>query len=189
MNFYQFINILWSRKWIALSALMMTVITTLVVSLALPKQYVATTSIVVEQQSVDPVTGQNLPIGLMPAYMAMQVDVITSHNVARKVVEKLKLGDNPKMQKDFAKTKSNGDIRDWAAELLLKKLEIRPSRESGLIQVDFTDIDPQFAATAANTFTDAYIQTSIELHAQPAKLSADWFDSQMASLRERLEHA
>ena len=189
MNFYQFINILWSRKWIALSALMMTAITTLVVSLALPKQYVATTSIVVEQQSVDPVTGQNLPIGLMPAYMAMQVDVITSHNVARKVVEKLKLGDNPKMQKDFAKTKSNGDIRDWAAELLLKKLEIRPSRESGLIQVDFTDIDPQFAATAANTFTDAYIQTSIELHAQPAKLSADWFDSQMASLRERLEHA
>ncbi len=33
MNFHQFINILWSRKSVVLSALMITVITTLVVSL------------------------------------------------------------------------------------------------------------------------------------------------------------
>jgi len=189
MNFHQFINILLSHKWIVLSALMMTVLTTLVVSLLLPKQYVATASIVVEQRSVDPVTGLSLPVQLLPAYIATQVDVISSHNVARKVVEKLKIDENPQMQKDFAKAGSAGDIKDWIADALLKKLEIRPSRESSVMQVDFTDSDPQFAANAANAFADTYIQTSIKLQAQPAKSSADWFDSQMAPLRERLEHA
>ncbi|TAK61992.1 chain length determinant protein EpsF [Methylobacter sp.] len=190
MNFQQFINILLSHRLIILSVLMMTIITTLIVSLLLPKQYVATTTIVVDQRSVDPVTGATLPPAqLLPTYMATQVDVIASRNVAHKVVEKLKLSENPQMQTDFAKAKSTGDIKDWIADLLLKKLEIRPSRESSVMQVDFTFGEPQFAASIANAFANAYIQTSIELQAQPAKLSADWFDSQMALFRDNLEHA
>ena len=189
MNFHQFINILLSHKSIVLSVLMMTVITTLAISLSLPKQYVATTSIVVDQRSVDPVTGLTLPVQLLPGYIATQVDVISSHNVARRVVEKLKLNEDPKMQEDFAKAKNIGDIKDWIADSLLKELEVKPSHESSVMQVDFTFIDPQLAANIANAFADAYIQTSIELQAQPAKLSADWFDSQMASLRNNLEHA
>jgi chain length determinant protein EpsF len=189
MNFQQFINILWSRKSIVLWALTMTVITTLVVSLLLPKQYLATTSIVVDQRSVDRVTGSILPVQLLPGYIATQVDVVSSHKVARKVVDKLKLHENPEMQEGFAQSEGIGDIRDWIADGLLKKLEIRPSRESSVMQVDFTSNDPQLAATIANTFADIYIQTNTELQVQPAKMSADWFDSQMATLRERLEHA
>lgn len=190
MNFQQFIYILWSRKSIVLSALIMTVITTLVVSLLLPKQYLATTSIVVDQRSVDRVTGLTLPVQLLPGYIATQVDVISSHKVARKVVDKLKLNENPQMQESFAKAEGIGDIRDWVADLLLKKnLEVRPSHESSVMQVDFTFEDPQLAAIIVNTFADTYIQTSTELQVQPAKMSADWFDSQMATLRERLEHA
>ncbi len=197
MNIYQFFIILRSRKRIALWVLAITVIMTLVVNLLLPKQYVATTTLVVEQRSIDPVTGQNLPVSqLLTGYMATQTEVIASHNVARKVVKNLKLNDSPQMQKafpnmqkDFAKAEYIGDIRDWAADLLLKNLEIRPSRDSSLIQLDFTSTSPQFAANIANAFADAYIQTSIELRSQPAKLSANWFNSQMASLRKDLERA
>lgn len=189
MNFHQFINILLSHKLIVLSVLLLTILTTLGVSLSLPKQYVATTSIVVDQRSVDPVTGLTLPVQLLPGYIATQVDVVSSHNVARKVVDKLKLTEDPALREDFAKAKNVGDIRDWVAELLLEDLEVKPSHESSVMQVDFTYTDPQIAANIANAFADAYLQTSIELQAQPAKLSADWFDSQMASLRNNLEHA
>ncbi len=190
MNLQQFINILLSRKWNVFLTLIMTVITTLVVSLLLPKQYVATTSLMIDQRSVDPVSGLTVPVQLLPGYMATQVDVINSHNVARKVVDQLKLGEDAKMQEDFAKAKGIGDIGDWIADLLLEKnLEIKPSRESSMMQIEFTSTDRQFAALAANAFARAYIQTSIEMRAQPAKLSADWFDSQLASLRGNLEHA
>jgi len=190
MNLQQFINILLSRKWNVFLTLIVTVATTLVVSLLLPKQYVATTAIMIDQRSVDPVSGLTVPVQLLPGYMATQVDVINSHNVARKVVDQLKLSGNPKMQEDFAKAKGVGDIGDWIADLLLEKnLEIKPSRESSMMQIEFTATDRQFAALAANAFAKAYIQTSIEMRAQPAKVSADWFDSQLASLRENLERA
>jgi len=189
MNFYQFINIIWSRKEVVLWALMVTVITTLTVSLLLPKQYLGTTSIVAEQRSIDPVTGMNLPVQLLPSYMATQVEMISSHHVARKVVDKLKLDQLPELQEDFAKANINGDIRDWIAGILLKKLDIRPSRESSVMQVDFSFTDPQVAADIANAFAAAYIQTTVELRSQPAKLNADWFDTQLAALRDRLENA
>ena len=78
--------------------------------------------------------------------------------------------DFPNMQEDFANAKYNGDIKDWVADILLENLEITPSRESSLIEIDFTSTDPQLAANIANAFTDAYIQTNVELRAQPAKL-------------------
>jgi polysaccharide biosynthesis transport protein len=189
MNFFQFNNILKSRKSIILSTLMIIVSMTLLISLLLPKQYVATTAIIIDQRSVDPVTGLSLPVLLLPGYMATQVEVIASHNIMRKVVEKLKLNDDPQMRKDFAKAENTGDIKDWVADKLLKKLDVRPSSESSLVQINFTAKNPQLAASIANAVADAYIQTSIELRAQPAKLTADWFDLQMVTLRERLEKA
>jgi len=190
MNFYQFISILWSRKCVVLSVMMVTIITTLVLSLLLPKQYVATTSILVDQHGVDPVTGLSLPRQVLPPNNATESDIIASHNVALKVVKKLNLNEDPQMQKGFIKAGGTGDISDWIADLLLKNnLEIKPSRESSLIQLNFTSIDPKFSMIAANAFADAYIETSIELRSQPVKLNAGLFHSQMTYLRDHLEHA
>ncbi len=194
MSFHQFRIVIFSRKWIALWVMVITVITTLIVSLLIPKQYIATTSLVVEQRSIDAVTGQIMPVQLLPSYIATQVDVISSRNVARKVLEELtpsvfKLSEYSQLKKNFEKAGSNGDIKDWAAVQLLKKLTVRPSHESNLIQIDFTSSDPKMASDIANAFAGAYIKTSIELRAQPAKLTADWLASQMASLRENLENA
>jgi len=122
--------------------------------------------------------------------MATHIDVIGSHNVARKVVEKLRLAENPKMQEDYQETaESYVDIRDWIADLLLKKLNINPSRESSLIDIGFKSVDPNFSALVANTFAEAFMQTTIELRAQPAKSNAEWFDEQLKSLKQRLEQA
>ncbi len=189
MNLQQLLNILGSRKWIALFTLFITVSTTLAVSLLLPKQFEAITTLVVDQRVVDPITGANLPIQLMPGYMATQVGVIKSHNVARKVVEKLKLSESPQIRLDFAETKVSGEINDWIADLLLKNLEVTPSRESSLIDVSFSSIDPQFSALVTNAFSEEFIRTNVELRAQPARQSADWFDNQINILRERVTKA
>lgn len=52
-----------------------------------------------------------------------------------------------------------GDIKDWIADLLIKNLEVTPSRESSLIDVAFTAVDPQFAALVANAFAEEFIRT------------------------------
>jgi len=189
MNFQQLIFILWSRKKTALLALGATVLTTLVVSLMQPKEYVSTATLVIDQNQVDLVTGSSLPVQLVAGYMATQVDVIFSHNVAKKVVEKLNLVDDPIMQKKFLASNSQGHVIDWIADYIVEDLEVLPSRESSLINISFTASANQLAADIANAFAETYIQTNIDLRAQPAKQSVAWFDNQKNVLRHRLEEA
>src|SRR5512139_2324018 len=190
MNFTQFLLILNARKWIILGVLALTVMVTAVVSLLLPKEYTAATTLIIDSKSKDPFTGQLLPSQMFPGYMATQVDVIKSSNVAQKVVRELKLADNPATHEQFMKaTDGKGTVEQWLGNVLLKKLEVEPSRESSVIAVAFTGADPQFAAAMANAFAKTYIETSLELRLAPLKQTAAWFDQQITQLRANLDQA
>ncbi len=190
MNLTQFLLILNARKWIILGVLVTTVALTAIVSLLLPKEYTATTQIIVDSKSKDPFTGQLLPSQLFPGYMATQIDIIKSENVARRVVHNLKLADNPATRAAFQKaSKGQGSIEEWLAAILLPKLGAEPSRESSIISISFSGADPQFAAAIANAFAKSYIETSLELRLAPAKQTAEWFDQQITQLRSNLDQA
>lgn len=190
MNFTQFLLILNARKWIILGVLALTVLVTAAVSLLLPKEYTASASIIIDSKSKDPFTGQLLPSQMFPGYMATQVDVIQSANVAQKVVRMLKLADSPGTREQFmAATDGKGTIEQWLADVLLKKLDVVPSRESSVISIAFTGADPRFSATMANAFAKAYIDTSLELRLAPARQTAEWFDQQITQLRANLDRA
>ena len=187
MSLQQFFIILWSRKILVMSGFLVTVAMTLLVSLLMPKQYVATTALVLDQRGIDPITGMVLPAQLLSGYMATQKDVIASHNVALKVVDLLALTQDPKRLESFRKSGGTGDIRDWLAAGLLKSLDVMLPSESSIIKLAFSAKDPAFSASAANAFAKAYIRTVVELKVQPAKQNADWFDEQLSILRERME--
>lgn len=190
MNFTQFLLILNARKWIILGVLALTVLMTAAVSLLLPKEYTASASIIIDSKSKDPFTGQLLPSQMFPGYMATQVDVIQSANVAQKVVRMLKLADSPGTREQFmAATDGKGTIEQWLADVLLKKLDVVPSRESSVITIAFTGADPRFSAAMANAFAKAYIDTSLELRLAPARQTAEWFDQQITQLRANLDRA
>lgn len=190
MNFTQFLLILNARKWTIFSVLLLTVVVTTAVSLLLPKEYTATTTLVIDSKSKDPFTGQLMPSQMFPGYMATQVDVIQSANVAQKVVRELKLAASPGIHGQFMEAmEGKGDINQWLGDLLLKKLRVEPSRESSVISIDFTGTDPRFSAAIANAFANAYIETSLDLRVAPAKQTAAWFDQQITQLRENVDQA
>ena len=125
MNFTQFLLILNARKAIILGVLLFTVAVTAVVSLLLPKQYTATTTLIIDSKSKDPFTGQLMPSQMFPGYMATQVDVIQSANVAQKVVRELKLADSPGTHEQFMEaTEGKGDINQWLADLLSEEARV-----------------------------------------------------------------
>lgn len=190
MNFTQFLLILKARAKIVLGVLGFVVLATLVINLLLPKIYKATASLVLNYKGVDPVTGLSVPAQLMPGYMATQIDIITSRNVALKVVEQLKLAENKSAQKQFTEaTGGNGDIRTWFADKLLGGLEAKPSRESSVIEISFSGTDSEFAAALANAFADAYQQTNIQLKAEPAQRASEFLGEKTKMLRVNLEEA
>jgi len=186
-------------------SLALTVLIVGTVSAFMPKVYTATASLVVNLQGPDPVTGLAMPSQLIPGYLATQVDIISSHNVALKVVDNLKLapaastpaGTNPTAANSGgahpSATAASADgrmsARDWQANTLLKNLDVQPSRESSVLYVTYKSRDPQTAARVANAFVQAYIQTNLELKTQPARQTASWYDEQLGELRNSLAKA
>ena len=190
MRFSQLLSILIARKWIAIWVLLTTVLVTSIVSFVLPKTYKATTTLIINFKGADAVTGLMLPVPLIPGYIATQVDILLSRNVALKVVDKLGIVNNATAKAQFEKaTKGVGDIRHWFAEQFTENLNVNPSQESSVIEVSYEGADPKFVAAMANTFAEAYIETNLELKIEPAKQAALWFDAQIKTLRQNVEQA
>ena len=55
--------------------------------------------------------------------------------------------------------------------------------------MSFEGSDPDFAAAVANSFANAYIQTSLQLKVEPAQKAAAFLDEQTKALRDNLETA
>ncbi|MDP1558488.1 MAG: chain length determinant protein EpsF [Nitrosomonas sp.] len=193
MNFSQLFLIMLARRKIILFTLVMTVATTLLVSLLLPKTYKAVTTLLLTHKGADPLTGMIFPAQLMSGYMATQLDVIQSTSTALMVVDQLGLDQNETVKQQFEDSSDNdkgkGNIRDWLAALLLKNLSVEPSRESSVIRINFKGADPVFVAVMANAFANAYQEISIRLTVEPSQKAAVYFAVQINVLRDRLETA
>jgi succinoglycan biosynthesis transport protein ExoP len=190
MNVQQFLLILLARKKIILTTLLVTVALALGYSLMQNKTYKATASVLLNYKGVDPLTGLTMPGNLLPGYMATQIDIISSKNVALRVVDSLRLASSPAVIQQFNDaTEGQGTVRDWLADLMLKKLEIVPSRESSVVEISFKGADPAFAAAVANAFADEYQKITVQLKTEPAKKASNYFNEQTKQLRDNLEAA
>ena len=189
MTFGQFLSILRARWFVALLVFGLTVATTLVVSLLLPKQYRAVASVVVDFKP-DPVSAVMYGGMASPGFMATQVDIIQSNRVAQRVVRNLKLNENPQVRQQWLEeAKGEGTIETWLGSVFQRQMDVVPSRESSVISVSYRAADPRFAAGLANAFVQAYIDTSLELRVDPARQYSAFFDTRAKEAREALERA
>lgn len=190
MTLHQLLLIVRARYRLILSMILITVVAAMVLCMVLPPRFVASTTLVIDSKGIDPVTGALLPVQLISSNMATELDIVQSRAVALKVVRMLKLADNPDTKQNFMDSMDGvGSIEEWLAGGMLRRLDVKPSRESRLIDITFTHNNPEFSAIAANAFAAAYIQTSLDMKVAPARGSATWFDTQLKQLREQLENA
>lgn len=189
MNLRQILSILRARQRLALSIFVLVVATVVAVSLLLPKQYVGSASVVVDVKP-DPVTALASPVAALPAFMATQVDILTSDRVTLRVIRSLKLTEVQQVRDDWlSATGGEGSLEQWLVKLVQKRLDVKPSRESNVITVNYKGPSPEFAAEMANAFARAYIATTLELRADPARQYSSFFSDQARTARETLERA
>jgi chain length determinant protein EpsF len=187
MSLRQFLLVLRARWKLALGVFTGVVLTTIIISLLTPKMYTADATVVVDTKP-DPLTVATFSAQSSTAYIATQVDIISSERVADRVVKILKLDKSPDY---LAAWKENaggkGDIIVWIGQMLQKAVVVTPSRDSSVVDISMTWSDPKTAAILANAFAQAYIDTNIELKVDPAKQYATWFDERSRALRADLE--
>jgi succinoglycan biosynthesis transport protein ExoP len=188
MTFQQFLLILRARYIAALFVFTTTVSITFGVNLLTQKQYSASAAVVLDVKAVDPVTGMQGQMA--PGYMATQIDIINSDRTARAVVKLLRMDSSAAIQSQWLEaTQGKGLLLDWLAALLQKNLDVKPSRESNVINVNYTAADPDFAAAVANGFAQAYINVNLDLKLAPAREYANFFEEQTRTAKVKLEVA
>lgn len=189
MSLQQLFMIIKARYKIALITLLVVTLTTLAASLLLPKRYTASTAVMVDMRTTDPIMG-NIDSPMTAAYLPTQVDIINSDRTAQKAVKALGLIQNKAVHdKWLQSTDGEGVFETWLVELMQKGLDVKPSRDSNVITITYTSADPNFSAAVANAFAQAYMDTNIELKVEPARQNASWFLGQGKTLRDNLELA
>lgn len=161
-----------------------------VISLVLPRQYRATASVLVDMRSPDPLMGTVLGSNLVSGYMATQMDVVQSERVVRRAIAALGMERDTAMKSRWQNaTGGQGNFQDWLTEEVQRKLNVQPTRESGVMSIIFTATDPAAAAATANAIVRAYIDTTLELRVEPARQYNDFFDERAKQLRADLDAA
>jgi chain length determinant protein EpsF len=194
MSFNQVLLVIRSRWRLVIGIFAAVTIITLAIVLYLPKQYTAIASVVIDTK-VDPLAVTGNTDGLLAGYVSTQAEVIASIRVAQRAVKATKLDELPRFQTAWRSTThgEGGDITVWLAEYLLaKKVVVSAAGQNQVMQGNVINIavtwsDPRMAASLANAFAQAAIETSIELKIEPAKLYAKWFDERSRALRADLE--
>ena len=191
MSFQQFLLILKARWKAILAVFSVVVLTAVTLSLVLPKQYLATTTVLVDVKSSDPIYGAFMQSQLLPGYMATQVDVITSDRVAQKVVKMLGLDKDPDALEQW-RTQGKGEgqsgqlLRRCAAEETGRETFARIERDHDQLHRPRSQVRRRRSRTPSQR---AYIDTDLELKVDPAKEYASWFGARTQQLRNQLEVA
>ena len=147
MSFQQLLSVLKARKLVAICIFAFTVVVTVAISIALPKQYTAEATVVVDVKSPDPIAGMVLPGMMSPSYMGTQIEVIQSERVARRVIAALRLTEINSIRDQWQQeTDGEGSYESWLTDVLERRLTVKPGRDSNVISISYTAPDPRFAS-------------------------------------------
>src|SRR6187551_964994 len=124
MTLHQFLLALRGRLWIFLLLAGTTFTAVVVATLLMARTYEGVVSILAdikdEQMLNSPQQSPRMALG----YMQTQIDILQSQRVARKVVEDMKLAENPAVQAAYQRRGGHGDVKDWVAGGLLADLKV-----------------------------------------------------------------
>lgn len=178
-----------ARYKLVLFTVLLTVTTAIAVSLLLPKTYKATTTLVLNYKGVDPVTGHSLSGNLMPGYLATQIDILNSKALVMQVIERMKLAENARIHAIYESKQRQVSVQEWLSETIGNNLDVTPSRQSGVLDISYSDADPQMAAAMANAFAEQYRETASKVNSEPQMRLSNYFEDQARVLRGRLGEA
>jgi chain length determinant protein EpsF len=190
MTLRKLLRILVARKLSIVVTMLVVIAAVEIAMLVIPPKYTATASVVISSVTSDAVAGGQPQAQVGNSYVSTQISIIESLGIAREMVAKLSLNKDPQYIAMWSEDPvGNGDMREWLANLLLKDVKVEPARQSNVVEVNYSSRDPAMAAKIANGFAQAYLEASARIKSGPANQATQFFQTQIAQARQRLEAA
>ena len=216
IDFTHYLKVL-KQSWfkIVIFCLMVCALTILIV-LQLASQYTATATLLIEAQENKAVSFQDVSgiDATQKEYYQTQFEILKSDPIAERVIENLNLTDIPEFNatlnddgslldtikgisfisslfKDDGAKPSQEDIDEAINQGVLgafkSNLSINPVRNTQLVQISFTSIDPKLAAKIANEVGYAYIEQNLEARLEVTKYASSWIAGRLSELQGQLD--
>lgn len=189
MSITQFFRILLMRRQIVIIALIASVLAGVAIIKLVPKQYEATTRVLLEIIRPDPVTGEVMNSSFARAYTKTQIELIKDYRVAGRAVDKLGWQGSADLAGQYQASKSDQPFRRWLAQIIMNSTDARLIDASNIMEISYRGSSPEAAARIANALREAYEEQTIQFKRQDALKNAAWFREQTTALRTQLLQA
>ena len=130
------------------------------------------------------------------AQVESQVLVLRSERIARIVIAKLGLLQDPEFSPLLANALASAEIPDAQASRIhaaidtyLANVDAQRLGVSYVVEIAATATTPQLAEKLSNVTAEAYIEDQLKVRAQTARLSSEWLEQRIGELRKQMNRA
>ena len=173
LHFLDYWRIIRSRKTVILAVFLLVVITATLVTFILPESFSSTARIKIERDQTDiagMAEGRPWMGSYDPYFIQTEFEVIQSEVILGQVINNLNLN------VEWGKKYANGETLKTTEtmQLLKGRMDLRPVRNTSLVEIRFFSERPEEAAKIANAIAEAYKDHRLE---QRLKMSTGGIDA------------
>ena len=187
LHFLDYWRIIRIRKTVILAVFLLVVITATLVTFILPESFSSTARIKIERDQSD-ITGMAERGGMAgydPYFIQTEFELIQSEVILGKVIEDLDLN------KEWGKKYANGDRLKTSETIALLKgrIDLRPVRNTSLIEIRVFSEKADEAAKIANAVAEAYKAHRLEQRTQLSKGGIKALEERFVEQEEKVKKA
>ncbi len=214
IDLLEYWRVLVKYRWIIFTSILATVALTAIATWRTTPRYQATVRLQIDptEPNILPFKRTDVPemtYALSQEYLRTQFKVLESRTLARRVINKLKLENNPEFSQPakssmigkFSKlwipttaetvdteASSNEEAKlNRVVDAFLGNLTASPIRFSRLVDLSFVSRNPRLAADIANALADEYVQLNFETGYKANVASSTFLSKQLIDLKAKVE--
>jgi uncharacterized protein involved in exopolysaccharide biosynthesis len=190
MNLFQFLRILWARRYLTLMTTVCTFIGAIIAILIIPPRYEGVSRVLLNILKPDPITGEVVSTQSARTYITTQMELIRDFGVAGKAVDRLNWAANPDIVSRYQSgNNSDVDIRRWLSQQIIASTTVKVVPGTNILEIAYRSSNPSDAKAMANELRESYIEATLDTRRREASGAADWYTAQAEKERALLNSA
>lgn len=203
----EYLRILMRWRFVVAGSVAACVVLALIATLLMTPKFTATAKVEITREADNVTNLQGVEREASVAdqeFYQTQYGLLQSRSLSERVAMQLRLVDDPRFFELFgvsddepAFVLNNGRYpasgraqrQRKAGELLLRHIDVVPTRLSRLVDIAFTSPDPALSAAVANAWAENFIRTNLERRFNATAYGRNVLQQQLGQLKERLDRS
>jgi polysaccharide biosynthesis transport protein len=184
----QYLWMLKRHRWKILTAIVLCVVATAIISLRLTPIYESTATIDIDRRVPTGILGEEATQSVnndADQFMATQMKLIQSDSVLRPIARKYRLRE---LEKGYTEQRLLSATQE-AAPVVLKKLQVTRPPNTYILLINYRSKDRQLSADVANAIAQSYLEHSYDIRYKAAAGLSQFMERQLEELKAKMERS